>query len=308
MEEKAPDVAEPTVILCDFLEMAENVAWNLPCPKVIFQHNVESEIWHQYYMGESNPLKKLYWNLERHRMARYESATCNRFDLVFAVSDEDRRSFQRNLGVRRPIEVLPTAVDTDFFSPQPDLSPIPKRLVFLGSLDWMPNIDGVSWFLRDVYPQIQVAHPDVSLDMVGRRPVESVLRVAQKHDSVRVLADVPDVRPHLATADLFVVPLRMGGGTRIKIYEAMAMARPVVSTTIGAQGLGLFPSEHISIGDSPGELAREINRLLHADSEKSVLADAGYRFVTENCHWKQVAQTLYTHCAKLCAPPGQELR
>lgn len=292
---------QPVVILCDFLEMAENVAWELPCPKVLFQHNVESEIWHQYYMNERNPLKKAYWDFERRRMKRYESATCNRFDAIFAVSEEDRLALRRDLGVQRPIEVLPTGVDTDFFAPRPDITPIPGRLVFLGSLDWMPNIDGVRWFVRDIYPRLRAQHPGVSLDIVGRRPTDSVLRAVRGDPSIRVIADVPDVRPHIAAADLFVVPLRIGGGTRIKIFEAMAMGRPVVATTLGAQGLGLSAGRHVGIGDTPTELADEINRLLWREQDKLELAAAGYRLVTEHRQWRHVAHSLHARCAALWA-------
>ena len=143
------------VVLCDFLEMAENVDWSLPCPKVLFQHNVESMIWERYYTTESNPVKKAYFNYERKRMSRYEADVCNRFDLVFTVSEEDRETLRNKFGVKCPIEVLETGVDTDFFVPRPEVCPVPGRLVFLGSMDWMPNIDGMKWFVQEVYPLIR---------------------------------------------------------------------------------------------------------------------------------------------------------
>ncbi len=290
---------ESVVILCDFLEMAENVAWDLPVPKVLFQHNVESDIWHQYYMNERNPVKRLYWDFERRRMARYESATCNRFDRVFAVSHEDKATFRQQLGVDRPVTVLPTGVDTEYFAPRATPRTVPGRLVFLGSLDWMPNIDGVLWFLREILPLIRAEHPTASLDIVGRRPVEAIPRAARENDGVRVFADVPDVRPHVAEADLFAVPLRIGGGTRIKIYEAMAMAKGVVSTALGAQGLGLTAGQHIAIGDRPAEFAAAVNRLLRDQGEKAALADAGHRFVHDHCQWKHAAALLHETCLDL---------
>ena len=271
----------------------------LPCPKVLFQHNVESMIWERYYQTETNPLKKAYFNFERKRLARYEKRACNRFDLVFTVSEEDRQTLRQRLGVRGPIEVLETGVDADFFSPAEDSAVIPNKLVFLGSMDWMPNIDGVTWFIDNVYSQIRAKSPAVTLDIVGRRPDVKIQQLARTDPSVRVIADVPDVRPYVAAADLFVVPLRVGGGSRIKIYEAMAMNRPVVSTTIGAEGLPLNPGEHIAIGDSPCDFAQQVLDLLKAPSKKKRISHSGHQLVTQKYQWKNVAQTLKAHCVEL---------
>lgn len=294
-------LADPSsaIVLCDFLEMAENVDWSLPCPKVLFQHNVESMIWERYFQTEENPLKRAYFNFERKRMYRYEAATCNRFDLVFTVSEEDKQKLQQEMGVTTPIVVLETGVNTNFFQPIEDPQPAPGRLVFLGSMDWMPNIDGVHWFVNDVYPGIQSKWPGISLDIVGRRPGADIQRMAKQDSSIRILADVPDVRPHIAECDLFIVPLRVGGGSRIKIYEAMAMNRPVVSTTIGAEGLPLTPDENIAIGDSPQEFADQVVRLMNDPNKKRNLSNSGYHLVTENYQWKNVAIRLQDHCQEL---------
>ncbi len=286
------------IIVCDFLEMAENVDWSLPCPKVLFQHNVESIIWQRYFETEKNPLKKAYFNFERKRMANYERDACNRFDLVFTVSEEDKDRLRGEFGVTRPIEVLETGVDTEYFAPRIGTLDQPGRLVFLGSLDWMPNIDGVRWFVTEVYPLIKAARPEVTLDIVGRRPPEAIRRYA-RDASIRVIADVPDVRPYLARADVFVVPLRIGGGSRIKIYEAMAMRRPVVSTTIGAEGLPVQADRHLVMGDTAGEFSSQVVRLLEEPSLKDSIATHGYEHVTENYQWKNIAQLLHARCLEL---------
>ena len=288
-----------SVVLCDFLEMAENVDWSLPCPKVLFQHNVESMIWDRYYQTETNSLKRAYFQYERKRMARYEAQVCNQFDLVFAVSDEDKQTLRDKLGVTTPIVVLETGVDTQFFRPQPEITPTPGKLVFLGSMDWMPNIDGMKWFVEQVFFKIKRQHPDVSLDIVGRRPGVEIRQLADQDAGIRVIPDVPDVRPHIADCDLFIVPLRIGGGSRIKIYEAMAMDRPVVSTSIGAEGLPLTPGQHIAIGDTPDALADRVVWLLNNPEQKRQLSTAGYQLVTENYQWRNVAIRLRDHCEKL---------
>ena len=139
--------------------MSENVDWSLPCPKVLFQHNVESMIWERYFQTEANPLKRAYFNFERKRMSKYEADTCNRFDLVFAVSEQDKATLRDDMGVTTPIVVLETGVDTDFFRPLDQPKPTPGRLLFLGSLDWMPNIDGMKWLQTKFIPSSKRSIP-----------------------------------------------------------------------------------------------------------------------------------------------------
>ena len=150
-----------------------------------------------------------------------------------------------------------------------------------------------------IYPLVKAKYPGVSLDIVGRRPGTEIRQLAKRDPSVRVLADVPDVRPHIAECDLFIVPLRIGGGSRIKIYEAMAMDRPVVSTTVGAEGLPLMPDEHIAIGDTPEDYAEQVVTLLNDPKRKQALSNSGYRLVSENYQWKNVAMRLRDHCQEL---------
>ena len=282
------------VIVCDFLEMTENVNWNTPAPKILFQHNVETMIWRRYHENERNPLKKAYFNYEAKRMAAYESDSCNRFDRVFVVSECDARTLRDEFGVRRPIDIIETGVDADFFSPRRDATPIPGKLVFTGSMDWMPNIDGIIWFVEEVYPLIRRESPQVTLDIVGRRPTPFVRALAERDSSITVTGDVPDVRPYLAQGHIVIVPLRVGGGTRLKIYEAMAMGRPVLSTTIGAEGLPLTAGHDILIADTPAEFAREVNSALRSPDTLDTVARAGYHTVTERYRWPAIARRMLT--------------
>jgi len=288
------------VILCDFLQMAENVEWSLPCPKILFQHNVEHIIWRRYVETETNRLKRAYFRLEHQRMRRYEREACNRFDLVFAVSEKDKQVLQDELHVTTPIEVIETGVDTEFFAPRPKVRPRAGELLFLGSLDWMPNVDGAAWFVAEVYPSIKATHPEVTLQLVGRRPGEAIRRLAEKDPSIAIQADVPDVRPFIAQADLVIVPLRVGGGTRIKIYEAMAMARPVVATVVGAEGLPVRDGEHIALADSAQEFAAQVNTLLENPARKHGLARAGFQLVSEKYQWKSIAKRFHDLCQARC--------
>lgn len=289
-----------TVLVCDFLEMAGNVDWSLPLPKILFQHNVESVIWRRYYENEENPLKKAYFWYEQARIRRFERAACNRFDSVLAVSPKDREIFRDKLGVRTPVEVIETGVDVANFETLRDAPSVPGRLLFLGSLDWMPNIDGLHWLVQQAYPRIRAKCPTVSLDIVGRRPVASVRELAATDASIQVHADVPDVRPHLAASDVIVVPLRIGSGTRLKIFEAMAAGRPVVSTTIGAEGLPVENGRHILLADSAEEFADRVVALLENPSQKLAMAAEAFEFVAENYSWRNVSQKLYEVCLDVC--------
>ncbi|MBI2827566.1 MAG: glycosyltransferase [Planctomycetia bacterium] len=299
---------QDTVVVCDFLEMSGNVDWSLPWPKVLFQHNVESVIWRRYFENESNPLKRAYFWYEQARLRRFERAACNRFDLVLAVSPQDRDVFRRDLGVRTPVDVIDTGVDVDYFETLRGAAPVPGRLLFLGSLDWMPNIDGLHWFVREVYPRIKSRHPATSLDVVGRRPVASIDKLAASDSSIHVHADVPDVRPHLAAADVFVVPLRIGSGTRLKIFEGMAAGRPAVSTTIGAEGLPVENGRHILLADAAEAFADSVVSLLENPPRKHEMAEEAFRFVAQNHGWQSVSRKFYEQCRTLSLQTRPELK
>jgi glycosyltransferase involved in cell wall biosynthesis len=288
------------VLVCDFLEMAGNVVWSARCPKILFQHNVESTIWRRYFENEENPLKKAYFWFEYQRLKRFERIACNQFDLVLAVSAQDKYVLQHDLEVRTPVEVIETGVDVEFFAPPGDVDRVPGRLLFLGSLDWMPNIDGINWFVREIYPRIKAKSPHVTLDIVGRRPTAAIRGLSGADSSIRVCGSVPDVRPYIAAADLFVVPLRVGSGTRLKIFEAMAMRCPVVSTTVGAEGLPVQHDRHLLLADSAQSFSDTVVSILADPARKQTIAATGYEFVVANYSWKRVGAQLYDVCRNVC--------
>ncbi len=303
---EASECGEETVLICDFLEMTDNVNWSLPCPKILFQHNVESVIWRRYFENERHLLKKAYFWFEHQRMKRYEGRVCNRFDLVIAVSPRDQEVLQRQLGVTAPIKVIDTGVDTEYFTPPADSPSVPGRLLFLGSLDWMPNIDGITWFVREIYPSIKQACPEVALDIVGRRPTAAVHSLAGNDDSITIHGSVPDVRPYITHADVFIVPLRVGSGTRLKIFEAMAMERSVVSTTIGAEGLPVEDGRHLVLADSSEAYATAVVSLLQDSQRKLALAEAGRALVCQKHSWAVIGEKLRQMCSQLVGKKTEE--
>jgi sugar transferase (PEP-CTERM/EpsH1 system associated) len=277
------------VLLCDFLEMAWCARHAPNLPTVLFEHNIETLIWRRYHQTEQHPLKRLYFGYEKRRMARFESEACRAVDLVLTVSDNDGQILQREFGVRKYV-TIPTAVDTDFF--RPGGAEVANRLVFSGSMDWMPNIDAFWWFYRSIYPIVKRSVPAVSFTVIGRRPPKEVLDVAHTDKSVTVTGTVEDVRPFIAEGQLYIVPLRIGGGTRIKIYEAMAMKKCVISTAIGAEGLPLTDGHHIILADDPGDFAEQITSLLLHHDRRNRIAEAAYRHILEDCSWRKSADLL----------------
>jgi sugar transferase (PEP-CTERM/EpsH1 system associated) len=279
------------VLVCDFLFPAVNIPSRVPCPTVIFTHNVEAEIWRRHAETERRAWRRALLRSQWRRMLSYEGRTLARFDSVLAVSEADRGTFSRLYGrsLHAPIHVIPTGVDTQYFAPSPSVSPDPFRLVFTGSMDWLPNEDAAVFFCTQVLPRLREVEPRVSLSIVGRNPTPAVRRLAEQDRAVEVTGRVDDVRPHVARASLSIVPLRIGGGTRLKIYESMALGRAVVSTSVGAEGLPLTPGVHIGVADGPVAFAAEVLRLLRDHTARHAMEQAGLELVREHYDWRAVS-------------------
>jgi polysaccharide biosynthesis protein PslH len=247
------------VAVCDFLAPSLNFPDQLPIPCLLFQHNVESALWRRMATTESHPLKKLVYTLESARMSRYERRTISRFHHIIAVSENDRQQMLE-MDPECEITVNPTGVDTQQFQVAPPSSATPPRIVFTGSMDWEPNIDAVEYFCAQIWPRIVAKFPDALFQIVGRSPFPAVQRLASK--SVQVTGTVLSVTDYLRDATVVVVPLRIGGGTRLKIYEAMAMGKALVSTSIGAEGLSYESGRDLLLADDASAFADAILLLL----------------------------------------------
>jgi glycosyltransferase involved in cell wall biosynthesis len=229
------------------------------------------------------------------RMKRFEAQACTNFDHVVAVSDADAAIMRKDYGVAS-VSTVPTGVDLEYFA-EVDRSNIERSsIVFIGSMDWMPNDDGIRWFVESVLPLIKRKIPAATITAVGRKPSAGLLKLAQNVPGLVVTGTVPDIRPYLERAAVTVVPLRIGGGTRLKIYEAMAANIPVVSTTIGAEGLPVGDGEHILIADDPEGLARQIVLLLENAQEADRISNNALKYVRENCGWDAVAESFISAC------------
>ena len=284
------------VVVCDFLAPSINVPDDLGVPVVLFQHNVEAMIWERHALVASQPLKKWYMGEQWRRMRRFEAHECRRVNSVIAVSTQDAEVFRRDYGVANVPDV-PTGVDTDYFVRQSDVRRAPGTMVFTGSMDWMPNEDGIAWFVDSILPMIHKTIPSATLTIVGRNPTAKVKALQSRTNGVTVTGSVPDVRPYLASHQLFIVPLRVGGGTRLKIYEGMTMGLPTVSTTIGAEGLPVVDGDHLVLADEPETFAHACIALLNDTARCEQMGNAADAFVREQFGWDGVAKRFAEFCS-----------
>ena len=273
-------------VVCDFLSSAPH--FSDLSRAVLFQHNVEAMIWKRHVEQAGSAARHWYFRRQARLMLEYERKICRSVKGVIAVSEADAKTMRELYGVSR-VNAVPTGVDVAFFTPPAEAQPA-TDLVFVGSMDWMPNVDGVGWFVREVLPLIRRRLPNCSLDVVGRTPGREVTEMAEGDSRIRVTGTVPDVRPWLWESKAAIVPLRIGGGTRLKIYEAMAARTAVVSTAIGAEGLDIAPGENILIGDQPDAFAQACIRLISDEAERRRLAAAAWRHVETKHSWEAAAR------------------
>ena len=280
------------LIHCDFLTLSLNLPAQdgQPIPRLLTAHNVESVLWKRYLTHEKNPLKALYIYLLYLKLMRFERLILRRFQHVVCVS-QDNMDRLRMLCPSPVYRVVPNGVDLEYFTPTSAL-PVPYRLVFTGAMDWRPNQDAMRFFLSQVYPRIKRAEPRANLVIVGRTPPESLKAMSASHKDVTVTGTVQDVRPYLGSAAVFVAPLRIGGGTRLKILEAMAMAKPVVSTRVGCEGLAVAPDKELLVADHPEVFAQAVLRLFDDQALATRIGQAGHELVRNVYGWDQIADDL----------------
>lgn len=275
------------VIVCDFLSAAGVVPWDWPGPKILFTHNVEAVIWRRHYEVAANPLWKAISWVEWRRMEAAERRYLQLADHVLAVSDADRDAFASFLNPKK-LTVIPTGVDVDYFQPLP-VEEVPNSLAFIGSMDWLPNEDAILYFVEAIFPLIKQQCPEVFLEVVGRNPSRKLQAAAEREKSMRLTGWVEDIRPFVARAAVCIVPLRIGGGTRLKIFEAMAMGKAVVSTIVGAEGLPVESGQDILLADAPNAFAQSVIALLRDSHLRRRLQTGARSLVQENYSWKRVA-------------------
>lgn len=275
---------------CEWTPYAEMLRGIVAERRVVMAHNVESIIWQRYHETENNPLRRWYIAQQWRKFQRFERRVLSEAEHTIAVSDTDAQRLRQDFGVPC-VDVVENGVDTAYFQPQARRRQR-GRLLFLGSLDWRPNLDGVHLLLERIFPAIRAAEPSASLSIVGRNPPESLRRRIAAMRGVELYANVLDVRPFLADCSLLVVPLRIGGGSRLKILEALASGTPVVSTRIGAEGLRLEAGQDLAIVEDIDDLKEELISGIRHSEALQAQSERGREQVLEHYDWDRLAERL----------------
>jgi len=282
------------LLVCDFLQPSLNFRRLNGAPTLLFEHNIESVIPRRHFETSPNPIAKIFWWLQWRRMEHYEKEACRTFTGTVTVSETDRKCL-KEFGIEN-VFAIPTGVDTDYFAPREDQ--VKKNsLVFTGSMDWLPNEDAIQFFIRDILPRVKQQMPDVTLTVVGRNPSRRLLKEIKSHPEVTITGRVDDVRAYISSHTLYIIPLRIGGGTRIKAYEAMAMGKAVISTQVGVEGLPVRHGEQLIIADEPEQFASCIVRLFGDAAARAKLESGARSLVQRHFGWKAVAESFADICA-----------
>ena len=291
------------LLVFDFVHAAVLRPRSVSQPSVCFTHNVEAEILGRHAKQVRNPLSRWMWNSQYAKMQRFERDALRQFTTVIAVSDRDSKFFADAYGVPR-VRAIPTGVDLEYFSwtlPPPNTEATPPTAVFIGSMNWRPNIDGIWYFLDKVWPLVLADSPAARFVVVGRDAPTDLIAHAAKLPGVELTGFVDDVRPYVRRAHVSVIPLLVGGGTRIKAFEAMAMGCPVVSTTIGIEGLDVLAGRHYVRGDDPVSFANAILRLFSDSQARTEISTAARQIVETQFDHTVASRAFEKICVEACS-------
>ena len=272
------------------LESSQLVSSFPPCsiPIVVDEHNIEYELLRRMVDVERSPLRKAYNWIEYRKFRREEIAAWFRVDACVLTSDREYHIFRAALP-SKAAHVAPNGVDVDYFQPS-DAPTEPGSIVFTGLMSYRPNVDAVKFFVREVMPRIVAAIPNVKFTIVGLDAQHNVGFLAGPH--VEIASDVPDVRPYIQRASVVAVPLRMGSGTRLKVLDALAMGKPMVSTRVGCEGIAVENGKHLLIEDDPDRFADAVIRLLSDAAQSQSLGAAGRQLVEARYSWASISRSL----------------
>ena len=289
------DEARYDLVVCDFVQMARNAIGIWDGPSVLFEHNVEAEIFERHSRTDEGWIRRRFMGYQAAKMRRFEGWAGRQFTRVVAVSERDKEQYERRYGWTN-VDVIDTAVDIDYYRPN-DCAKQAGTVLFVGSLDWLPNVDGLRWFVAEVWPLVRRDQPEARLRLVGRNPTSEIQSLAE-HPGVELVGPVPDTRPWLADSEVSIVPLRIGGGTRLKVFEAMAMGLPVVSTPLGAEGLQVQSGEHLLLAEGAEKVAEAVVRLLRSEALRMALGRAARNLVVTRFSSESVARQFEAVCQR----------
>ncbi|MBU4377347.1 MAG: glycosyltransferase family 4 protein [Candidatus Omnitrophica bacterium] len=281
------------VVHFDHIHMGQYVDMCRVKYSVIDEHNVESIILKRLSENEESPFKKMIYKNECRKLAKLEKDKCRKASLVTVVSEEDKKALQNLCGEGANVEVVPNGVDVDYFRDSPLRGQsLEDAVVFTGAMDWLPNSDAAEYFIKDILPIIWKKNPSVKFYIVGKKPPQRLKNLQEANGRIIITDSVPDVRPYVFKSKVFIVPLRIGGGTRLKILEALSMEKAVVSTSIGAEGLNVSDGKDILIADTPEAFADRVLELLGNDVLRKNLGSNGRNLALGTYDWKIISERL----------------
>ncbi|MBM3321366.1 MAG: glycosyltransferase [Candidatus Eisenbacteria bacterium] len=277
------------VLYFDTIDLAQYLPAGLDTPTVMNHHNVESGLALRRSASERNPLLRLYLRIQGLKIRRYETVHAPRFDLNLAVSEVDKALFESFIPGAR-FTVIPSGTDTDYFRAcDPGDS---KELVFVGGMTWYPNAAGMSYYCRKIFPLIKAEVPNVVMNIIGRSPPRAVQECSLQDSAIRLHGFLPDIREVVGRSSVYVVPLTVGGGTRLKILDAFSCGKAVVSTSLGCEGIEVTPGENILIGDTPESFADQVVRLLRDKKMRERISTNARRLVEDKYGWPIIGERL----------------
>jgi sugar transferase (PEP-CTERM/EpsH1 system associated) len=264
---------------------------------VLATHNIETQRFERELKLWSWDARHLVLRADAILFPHWEARALSKVDGALAVSELDRAWIVANSD-DCPAKLAPNGVDVEFFSPERTASDQTQSIVFTGLMDYPPNVDAVRWFVADIFPDLRQVFPALQFCIVGARPSDSVLELAAV-DGVEVTGEVPDIRPYVNEATAFVVPLRSGGGTRLKILQAMSMACPVISTAIGAEGLDVEDDKDILFAEDSAQFLAQVGKLLESPAAAVRIGEAGCDLVNAQYDWSACLRGLDTLYSEL---------
>lgn len=280
----------PDVIHCDTLGLAHYVLEKESARTVLNHHNIESQMMLRRSGKEGNLLKKLYFFMEGMKLRIYEKKICSLVAANIVVSELDRMRLLE-IAPKAGIRVAPNGVDVGYFSAS-GRSIIPHNLIFAGSMDWYPNEDAMVYFLNDIWPNLKNIYLDASLTIAGRMPSQKLKNMVSCDASVHLTGFVEDVRPLIDQAEVYVCPIRDGGGTKLKLLDAMAMEKAIVTTTVAAEGLVIRDGEHVLIADEAKTFVEKVRLLFENEELRHFLSSNARKFVEKYYSWEVISKEL----------------
>jgi sugar transferase (PEP-CTERM/EpsH1 system associated) len=294
---------EIDVVHFDAISLAPCVADVGNLPRVLNHHGAEGYMMARRIARERNWIKKAYFAIEAWKLQADEQRYCPLFDVNAVVSEYDQQLL-RKAAPRARFDVIDNGVDLDYFRP---LNPETRKdtLIFAGRLDQYSNADGIRWFCTDIWPAVRMREPDLKLTIIGRNPAPALLALAGSDPRVEITGYVDDVRPYFERAVASVIPLRDGGGTRIKVLDAMAMGLPIVATTVACEGLHVEPGRHLLVADTAADFAAAISRLVADPALRTTIGRSAHEQAKRRYSWAAIGERL---CRIYSGMAGDQVR